>query len=160
MMANCISNDKSEEKLFLQLSNGGTSVFISVLALAGSRLARIDPEIELITWLASQDQSILGIGVVGFDLMELPWSSSKEIFKEQHTFLRRVIAQAKTKETLQLLNYDPSCQSTWTLLKKCLMILYILEKSQWILKPDVFGEKCEKHGVFKHLEGCIICNDK
>jgi len=50
----------------ISMSNGLTSVFIEVLVISGSILANTDREKELIIWLAQRDQSVVGIGTVGF----------------------------------------------------------------------------------------------
>ena len=165
-MGNIISNDKSETKLSLTLSNGGTSVFISVLALAGSQIAKTDAEVELITWIASHDQSILGRGTVSFDLQELPWSSSEAIFVQQKNFLLSVIRRVRTKEDLTCLEYDPPFVAEYmTTFEHMLHDFHFEYKTSsddvsWPLKPEKLGERCFKHGVFKHVQGCVVCHDE
>lgn len=62
-MGNIISlNDKTPKSDWISMSNGLTSVFISVLGLSGSRLAQTDDEKRLIVWLLEKDQSAVGIG--------------------------------------------------------------------------------------------------
>ncbi|MGG3507727.1 hypothetical protein ABES58_19860 [Paenibacillus lautus] len=75
-MGNAISLPKGLEHLVdsLHMSNGLTSVFIEVLAISGSQLAKTNRERELIIWLAQRDQAIVGIGTVGFDIDEMPWT--------------------------------------------------------------------------------------
>jgi hypothetical protein len=78
-MGNRIKNRKNysqEEYLSksLKMSNGLTSVFISVLSLSASRLAKTEREIDFAIWLASHDQAIVGSGTVGFDISDIPWS--------------------------------------------------------------------------------------
>jgi len=57
-MGNCIDLYEGMEKDGISMSNGTTSVFISILVLTGSRLAVSERQKELIVWLACQDQSL------------------------------------------------------------------------------------------------------
>jgi len=50
------------------MSNGATNVFLDVLALSGSDLAVTTREKEFIVWLNQRDQSVVGIGTVGFSI--------------------------------------------------------------------------------------------
>jgi len=84
-MGNCIDLYEGMEKDGISMSNGTTSVVISILVLAGSRLAISERQKELIVWLAYQDQSVRGIGTVGFYMNEIPWS--KDCFEEEKQFL-------------------------------------------------------------------------
>lgn len=59
----------------LKMSNGLTSVFISVFGLSGSRLAQTDQEKRLIVWVLEKNQSFLGIGNVDFEICDMPWNS-------------------------------------------------------------------------------------
>jgi len=51
-MGNCIDLYEGMEKDGISMSNGTTSVFISILVLTGSRLAVSERQKELIVWLA------------------------------------------------------------------------------------------------------------
>lgn len=75
-MANTISLPKEINDVveLIGMSNGLTSVFIEVLAISGSILAKTNREKEMIIWLAQRDQSAVGIGTVGFDIDEMPWT--------------------------------------------------------------------------------------
>lgn len=55
------------------MSNGSTSVFVSVLSLAAAALAESDRQRGLAAWFAIYDQGIFGLGAAGFDIGELPW---------------------------------------------------------------------------------------
>ena len=46
------------------MSNGLTSVFMEVLSISGSMLAKTSREKEMTIWLAQRDQSVVGIGTV------------------------------------------------------------------------------------------------
>ncbi|MET9658198.1 hypothetical protein [Streptomyces sp. NPDC006510] len=62
----------------LYLSNGGTEVFVDVLMLAVSGLADTVWEHRFATLLSQQDQSVMGCGVVGFDLEDIEWGRSPQ----------------------------------------------------------------------------------
>ena len=84
-MANIIGrNPQSCSRECLQMSNGLTDVFVNVLVLSGSALAKTVSEKRLIVWLAEKDQSRVGAGTVDFDLWEMPWDSNT--FEEDRGF--------------------------------------------------------------------------
>ena len=57
-MANTIGiNPQSCGRELLQMSNGLTDVFVNVLVLSGSALARTENKKRLIVWLAESDPS-------------------------------------------------------------------------------------------------------
>jgi hypothetical protein len=165
-MGNIISNEKFDKKRHLYMTNGGTAVFISVLALAGSYLAQTNWEKAAVTWLASRDQTVLGIGCVCFDIDDLAWSQEPDEFKEQKCFLLRVIARAKSKEDWHLLDYNPPKVVGYLKCFEKMLRRYIIryvEAKEWgwsSFKPEVIGEKCPKHGVLLHCFGCVVCNDR
>ena len=80
-MSNIISFDGNvtPDDDSLQMSNGGTDVLISILALSGSVIARTENEKRLMVYLSENDQ-IIGRGCVGFDIVEMPWE--KATFEE------------------------------------------------------------------------------
>ena len=126
----------------LSMSNGGTSVFISVMALAGSHLAQTDLEIEMATWIGSVDQGVLGLGVVGFDLTEMPWSTDPVQFSRQQAFLQTMIERVKAKTDFHLLDYDPPYAVDYVETFSKMLTAFNLsfvnrEKLYWPLKPEV-----------------------
>lgn len=74
------------------MSNGATSVFISVMTIAGSSSATTPREKSLVAWLAAHDQGFLGAGTVGFHLDEMPWD---EEFEADMQFWQRTTDAAK-----------------------------------------------------------------
>lgn len=173
-MANIISlhaeHKKTEE--WLSMSNGGTSVFITALVLSGSRIANNQRERELIVWFAEHDQSIVGIGTVGFYISEIPWQKDNFIMEKE--FVLRVIEGAFANMGWESLNYEPNEKFVFNYLKifKKLLIdfneKYIDETSyiKWIelINNDKCGvpkgfPKCSKHNVYLHYAGCVVCND-
>ncbi len=93
-MANTISLPKQLNDVVepIGMSNGLTSVFIEVLVISGSVLAKTNREKELIIWLAQRDQSVVGIGTVGFDIDEMPWTIDS--FESEKDFILDTISNA------------------------------------------------------------------
>ncbi|OEJ56709.1 hypothetical protein BGM19_00175 [Streptomyces agglomeratus] len=60
----------------LEMTNGGTAVFVDVLMLAVSTLAHEPWDFRFAALLTLQDQNVMGRGVVGFDLAELDWGGT------------------------------------------------------------------------------------
>jgi hypothetical protein len=77
------------------MNNGLTSAFVSVLALAASKLAETDRQRLFAAWFASHDQGVWGLGTVGFDMSELPWSL--DTFVGDRRFVLQVIHAAKAR---------------------------------------------------------------
>jgi hypothetical protein len=169
-MGNNITNYKNysqKERLekMLAMSNGLTAVLIEILSLSASYLAKTDAEIDFAIWLACHDQAIMGGGMVGFDLSELPWST--ENFEAEKRFLLRVVDSAKTKQYWNLLDYEPCEEMVLRSLEKFKDLIEDFTKefistdnfwSQTFLKP-IEPKKCSIHNIYLHQEGCVICNN-
>ncbi len=89
----------------LDLSNGATDVFLSVLQFALSDLADDPWRRALAQWVAWHDQTLVGRGVVGFDLEDVHWDPAE--FASQKAFLLQVIDFAATRHRWSELCYDP-----------------------------------------------------
>ncbi|MFD0675604.1 MULTISPECIES: hypothetical protein [unclassified Paenibacillus] len=158
----------------IKMSNGLTSVFFEVLVISGSILAEIDREKEIIIWLAQQDQSVVGIGTVSFNIEDIPWTN--ENFKKEKEFMIRTISNAIEGLGWERLSFEP--RKDW-----------IIERlEQFKLMIDAFDEtnininnylrwseieegddnptipygfpKCQKHSIYLSCHGCILCNDE
>ena len=105
-MSNIISFDErvTPDDDSLVMSNGGTDVLISVLALSGSVIAQTENEKRLMVYLLENDQ-IRGRGCVGFEIVEMPWTI--ETFEEDKAFMKKVIGGAKKKTGWEKLDYHP-----------------------------------------------------
>jgi hypothetical protein len=155
---------------WLDMNNGLTAVFISVLALAGSDLAQTDREKELIVWLAEHDQAVVGRGTVGFAISELPWTETG--FAAEQAFLLRVIESAQARTGWERLAYTP--HEAWTLdalahfhrLVRAFTPAHLDPTSypRWLdadpacAVPAGFP-RCPTHHVLLHWQGCVVCND-
>lgn len=153
----------------LAMSNGGTDVFINILALSGSVIARTESEKRLMVYLCEKDQ-ITGRGCVGFDIVEMPWE--KETFEEDKKFMIRLINGARNKTDWERLDYSPNEElisyylDTFENLIKRMTVDNIREDSlnHWLSEseeddPVYCGfPRCEKHNTFLTCFGCQICN--
>lgn len=156
---------------YISMSNGLTDVFINVLVLSGSRIAKTDDEKRLIVFLAEKDQSVVGIGTVGFDICEIPWNIDN--FSENKAFMLNVIQSAKNKLDWENLDYPPNEEMLFPVLDEFSFLISKINASdieegrleEWIAEaesddPILCGfPKCEKHGVLLSCFGCQVCNN-
>lgn len=166
-MANRITYDARPDLPDISMSNGLTSVFIDVLALAASSLASTARAHEIAAWIASKDQAVYGPGTVGFDIADMPWDA--ENLAEDRAFLLRSITAAKSAVDWDKLGYEPN--ESW--LMPCLDNFQLLlagfrpndvRTSTPVIRlapssPSEF-ERCAVHGIVKHEFGCPLCNAK
>ena len=169
-MSNIISFDgKVAYDDSLVMSNGGTDVFINILALSGAVIARTESEKRLTVYLSEQDQ-IVGRGCVGFDIVEMPWD--KETFEEDKKFIIKVVNGARNRIGWEKLDYSPNEEivlrylDTFENLINRMNVDDIREDSlnDWLSKSGaddpVYSDfpRCEKHNTFLTCFGCQICN--
>lgn len=149
------------------MSNGATSVFITVIGLSGSRLAKTDDEKKLLVWILEKDQTKCGIGTVGFTISEMPWV--KENFESQKTFLLEVIKVVKEKLGWETLDYTPNEEIIFPLMDTFSDMIKKFKKEDI---DEVAIEACEdnepifncypvckEHNVLLTCFGCHACND-
>lgn len=153
------------------MSNGLTDVFINVLVLSGSRLAKTDGEKRLIVWLAERDQSRVGMGTVGFELGEMPWNAGQ--FDGCKAFLLNTIRGAEHRLGWETLDYSPNEEMIFPVLKKFYELVYSFWAEdikpggleEWLSAAEDYDPvrrgfpKCEKHGVLLSCFGCQVCNN-
>jgi len=165
-VGNTVSYDRRPDIEPLEMSNGLTSVFVSVVSLAASRLAQTPNEQVMAAWFGSRDQGAYGSGVVGFDVGDMPWSSSG--FPGNRGFVLRTIAAAKTRVGWDALGYEP--RADWL----AASLDHFAGMVEAFSPEDIAGSKsrswpwgmperlslCAKHKVFQHVAGCVICNDE
>ena len=164
-MGNLITSKRVPGSAPVDMSNGLTSVFFDVLALAGSALAETPWEERLVYWLVGHDQSFLGLGCVGFDVADMGWTA--EGLDAQKAFVFKVVDAAQARRGWEHLRYKPRPESIAEALEgfRRLVAEFPAQAAgrpvydQWL--PDEaprFG-RCERHGVFLHEHfDCIICN--
>lgn len=138
------------------------SVFVATLVLSGSDLAESLWEKEFVAWIAGHDQSVFGLGMVGFDVDEIAWKQDE--FDGQKAFVLRVIDLALEKHNWNLLSYEPpfareNLRSFRDLIERY-RAGFVKENKEWnwLAKPESFV-KCAKHTVYLYAFGCVVCND-
>ena len=124
-------------------------------------------------WLAEKDQSVIGSGIVGFDLAQIKWDAAS--FLEQQLFLIEVIDSALGRHRWEDLGYEPgpNQDQTWVLdyLRQFRALVAavgaeLIEARDWdFYVQETNFQKCLKHQVYLHslnsdpLKCCLICND-
>ncbi|MBD5510601.1 MAG: hypothetical protein HDR08_05030 [Lachnospiraceae bacterium] len=153
----------------LVMSNGGTDVFINILALSGAAIAQTESEKRLMVYLSEKDQTV-GRGCVGFAIIEMPWD--KETFEADKSFMIKVINGARNKIGWEKLDYSPNEEfvlhylDTFENLINRMTIDDIREESleNWLAAAEAGDPiscefpRCKKHNTFLTCFGCQICN--
>jgi hypothetical protein len=165
-MANIFTNEKVNEDYF-GMSNGLTSVFIETICLAGIENAREDYEKDLLIWFGQRDWTLLGMGIEGFDISEIIWDAGN--FDKQKAFVLATIEGVFQEKNWNLLSYTPNRE--WLFEKLLLFKKMIGDYTSTHIDKEAqfeifeFGEgmkkydTCEIHKVYKHIGGCVICNN-
>lgn len=159
-MTNYVTCEAQEQIPDLWMSNSVTSTFISVMCLATSRLATTKNQQRLAVWLGGRDQTVLGLGCVGFDLAELPWRA--ETFTHDREFLIFSTSQARAQLGWHVLSYTPDTPEFHAKLAAFQNMLERFALVQGLpdeLKSPETFTKCQKHDVFRHDLDCVVCND-
>jgi hypothetical protein len=76
------------------------------MGLSGSALAKASYEKDFVIWLLARDQDFIGVGTIGFDLCEMPWSIRR--FYEEKSFLLNMANGVKSKIGWSKLSYAPN----------------------------------------------------
>lgn len=91
----------------VDMSNGGTRVFVEVVMLAVSALARREWEFRFAAVIARMDQNAFGSGSVGFGLAELDWGASPAECEAARDFVIGATDLALRRHRWDELGYDP-----------------------------------------------------
>ncbi len=168
-MSNIISfNQNTPIDDWICMSNMVTDAFINVLSLSGSILAETTEEKQLIVWLSEKDQSFVGLGTVGFEIVEMPWN--KETFTHDKNFLLNAVRSAENKLGWEKLDYIP--EFILPNLKKFREQLGKMTEDdiddnalyEWLNSADSSDPvnrgfpRCKKHHTLLTFLGCQICN--
>ena len=166
-MVNVITSIKVNNQTIL-MSNLNTSHFLKTICLGGADIAIENYQKDLMIWFAQHDWNIRGLGCEGFDVCEIIWD--KQRFNEQKKFILKVIDSTIDKTNWDLLHYTPP--EEWLFGKLSDFRIMINNFNEEHIEPDeeeeLFAfddkvrlyEKCDKHKVYKHWYGCIICDDQ
>lgn len=79
------------------MSNSLTHSIYMTMMVEGAKIARTRWEKAFLIWLADQNQSVVGLGIVGFDVCELGWI--KEDFVAQKQFLLQLLENVQANKT-------------------------------------------------------------
>jgi hypothetical protein len=167
-----ISADHDPTATEVMMSNGLTSVFLDVLLLSGSDLARTDSEVAAVVSLAERDQSIVGLGIVGFDVSELGWAPDR--FESHKQFLLGMVDGAMAGHRWNVLDYEPNRDRLLPCLAEFRKLVETFSISACPAEPFIAlwstvglrsdRAKCPRHAVYLHnlnvdnSRRCQLCN--
>lgn len=165
----CFKDYADEDCLHIQ--NGSTSMLINILCLSGGRLAETESQKRLMVFLAEKNQSVVGIGTVGFNIVDIPWD--RHSFHEDKAFMLRVIEGAKNKLGWETLGYSPNEEyaeeflGTFRKLIERMTADDIIDASldEWLSEADENDPvkcgfpKCAVHDTYLSIHGCQVCTD-
>ena len=160
-LPNIIGYPQREELPELDLEDRKLHILCSVLALAASELASTLTEREHAFYFCSRDLRVLGSGMGGFDLGELPWS--EDVHADQ-LFLISTCNAARKGLGWGKLSYHPD--QSW-LLPALEFFGQLVGQFQTDhvdnpdptlkeLRPEEV-QRCPLHGVYLHRFGCLLC---
>lgn len=158
-------------KLDLVMSNGLTSSFINIFGLSGSALAKREQDKKLVVYVLEKNQSVVGIGTVGFDVGSLPWDINN--FEADRTFILSVVNGMRNKLGWEKLQYKPSEEHILRCINEFERLILNINKSdinideinEWLTEAepnDPINNNfpiCPVDGVLLTLHGCQVCTD-
>ncbi|MFF7725752.1 hypothetical protein [Streptomyces sp. NPDC008001] len=149
----------------LYLSNGGTAAFLDVLWLAVSDLARRPWDFRFAALLALQDQTVMGRGVVGFDLEDIDWGATPAERARAKDFVLQVIDLALDRHRWDELSYEPPYVPGY--LQQYRVAVEAFTPPPHPVDKEVFPgpdmavtASCVRHRVLDaqpYWEGCVFC---
>lgn len=99
------------------------------------------------------------------DVGAIPWATGT--LEQDKAFLLRAIADAKAKTGWDRLGYSP--REDWIMERLDRLAVLVAafaakdiagwEAAAWPWGKPEGLTLCEKHGIYRHLEGCVICDD-
>jgi len=152
----------------LELTNGGTQVFVEVLTLAVSDLVQEPWDYRFAGLLTQQDQSVRGRGFVGFELEEIDWGHDDAQQARNKEFVLRVIDLALLRHRWDELPYDPPFAQRY--LQQFKSMVEAFPPATAMPDPgfpgfpepdDAAMASCALHRVLSalpHWDSCILCS--
>ncbi|MFD6974919.1 hypothetical protein [Streptomyces sp. NPDC059979] len=149
----------------LEMTNGGTAVFVDVLMLAVSALAHAPWDFRFAALLTLQDQNVMGRGVVGFGLAELEWGNTPQERAAAKGFLLRVLDLALSRHRWEELTYEPPRVEGYLRTYRSMVEEFDPESAKTgttvLPGPDEAAmASCVRHRVLDALpfwEACVFC---
>ena len=166
-MANQFGGNPGE---YISWSNGLTGVLLARIAVAAAELYQTDWEYEFARWIATIDQNCGPLGCVGFDLADIPWGTLAQ-FPDRKRFVVEVVVHAASREVAYRLPYYPNPDRE-DIHRECLrqfalMVHHFdpsridcLPASAWPYLFSPTAMLCERHRLFRHELGCMVCPDE
>lgn len=169
-MANVINlNQDAPVDEWLSISNGTTSMIIELIGLSGSIMAQSDAEKSMIVWLLEKDQNVVGLGTVGFCVVDMPWTAGD--FEDQWLFMLKVLEGVRNQLGWNRLSYSPNiefvafCITRLEAMFRKITIDMIDEENtkEWRTTAEPNDPinngypKCREHGMLLTLWGCFSC---
>jgi hypothetical protein len=145
----------------VKMNNVLTDDFIGALALGAYALGETEDEKDLAMWIASHDQYGAGLGTVGFDISDIPWSVDN--FEAEMKFMLGVIDAAKSAKFFEsnfYLYQNGGFLDKFRELLADFSVEFIKpeKNDEWQqIKPE--RQKCPAHDVYLNWAGCIICHN-
>jgi hypothetical protein len=147
----------------LMLSNGASTVFLDVLALAACELAgSSDFERGFALMLCN---ARIGLGNESFDLDQLPWSSDSAASGAELAFVVRVVELARSHFRWGMLGYEPPYAESYLTEYAELLREYspprdaVAVTGLWDPSPgEASFAQCPRHGLFVgDYTDCRLC---
>lgn len=150
-------------------SNGLTGVLLARIAVAAAELYQTDWEYEFARWIATIDQNRGPLGCVGFDLADLPWGTAAE-FPDRRRFVVEAVVHAASREVAYRLPYYPNPDRE-DMHRECLRQFALMvhhynptradgpPATGWPYLFPPTAVLCERHRLFRHEQGCMVCPD-
>ena len=160
-MSNMVTSKRTPGTEPLRMSNGLTDVFLDVLSIASSDRATTTWEKCFAYWVVRNDQARAGRGTVGFDIEAMGWTSDD--FDAQKRFVIAMVDAARTRSGWDRLGYEPH-EAIFEILTgfRAMVEAFPLDAvgapTRWTWELPPHG-MCVEHRVYRHDEGCILCQD-
>ena len=148
----------------LDMSNGLTSIFVSVMSMALSSISTENWQKRFAVCMASNDQFVIGGGMIMCDISHFPWTAQN--IEAERSFMLMAIDAASAKTGWDRLKYTPKEESVIESLHHFRTLITEfsaehIQKAPYIDRLHLQEEflLCTEHGVYQHDCGCPVCFD-
>ena len=154
--------------LDLDLSNGGTEVFVEVMMLALSALAGDEWDFRFAALIARQDQYVMGRGAAGFDLEDVDWGSTPTERARAREFVLRTIDLALARHRWEDLGYEApfAAEHLWRfrrMVEAFDPVGVVPAPGAFPARDEVVVAFCLRHRVLAPLRwysACVLCGSR
>jgi hypothetical protein len=146
----------------LELTNGGTEVFVEVMMLAVSALAREQREYRFAALMAAQDQNMMGRGFAGFDLDEVAWGATADEQAQVRRFILDTVDLAASGHRWVELGYEPPYAQDYLRRFRGMVEAFapLPDRTPAVEPHDLALATCVRHRVLALAEwggNCVFC---